>query len=203
MIINNKQCTVIFDCDDVVLNLRDRMQSALTLYTGTDIPWEKWEYFHLPYVYPELSIMDIQAALIEHEAIENCKPEPGIHDVFELVSSLGFDIKILTARGWHPNAYQITTDSLNDAGLLHYISEISIVPLQQCKSETVRRYNTHTFAIVEDNHDNLNAISPYVDHSFLIDRPWNRKALLCPNSNTRTTLEGFNHEFMRVVEALK
>lgn len=104
---------VIFDVDDVLLNFVEALYASgkengmLT----TDKHWRDWDsYNHLEYFVHE-NQDEFRKFLVQKKVIENLKPFP---EVAEVLQELQKDYKLgfLTSRGYHPNAVDVTQNSL-------------------------------------------------------------------------------------------
>jgi uncharacterized HAD superfamily protein len=100
------------------------------------------------------------------------KPHDGLIEVTAILKARGYNVEFVTARGWCPDAYDITKKWLDD----HYVSydRINIVPLFECK-ERVTRHIENIALFVDDRYDHCTAMmnSGRVKHTLLYSQPWN------------------------------
>lgn len=162
----------IFDLDDVLANLRDPIQAALTKRFGKDIHHREWDRYDLSDIY-EVPLNEIVDAFIEHEILDHARPEPGAAEALCCARECGHQVAILTARGWHPDGDALTREWLAAHGLLPDL--LHIVPLHQKKEEVLGRYSGIAWMIDDNPAHVLGAArSGAVQSVVLMERPWNK-----------------------------
>ena len=172
--------TIIFDLDDTLGCLKSRLQEIYRRATGDNtISYNDWDNYGQPNRYG-ISSEQLSELFIEDQSLELMKPHDGVVEVTAILKSRGYNIEIVTARGWRPDAYNVTKKWLDD----NYISydKINIVPLHQCKEEATRHIdNIHLF--VDDRFDHCDNMmkSGRVNRCLVYKQPWNKAATLTQN----------------------
>lgn len=162
----------IFDLDDVLANLRDPIQAALTKSFGKDIHHRDWDRYDLADIY-NVPLGEIIDAFLEHEILDHAVPEAGAQEAMAAARAAGHRVAVLTARGWHPNGTVLTRQWLGDHGLLP--DELHVVELHRRKEDELHRYGRVAW-MIDDNlaHVHGAAATGLVDTVVLMTRPWNR-----------------------------
>lgn len=164
---------VIFDLDDVLVNLRDSLNQALNRVTRTESDWRDWHTFDLSKIYqiPHDKVLD---TILQHNVLESCTPEPGAQKALQAVHEAGFHTVILTARAWHPSGREITENFLQ----LHQFSydQLVLSDLSMCKTGYMAPWNNiHLYVDDHASHVRNACNLPNVKHSLLFERPWNQQ----------------------------
>jgi 5'(3')-deoxyribonucleotidase len=162
--------TIVLDLDDVLANLRESLYQILTSATGVDLHWQYWTHYDLRQHY-RLVDNHLDKILIDAQVLENCQPEPGAEKITQLLSNLGFEVAIITARGWHPHAEAITHSWLQSQNIFH--DHLHVVPLGGNKLDVFTKLQDVVMA-VDDHPDNIARYHGKGIFSLLMDRPWNR-----------------------------
>ncbi len=162
--------TIILDLDDVLANLRESIYRTLATATGIDFHWRHWHHYddlreHFAVVEDQL-----EALLIEGGTLEICQPEPGAPEATWMLKDLGFEIAIVTARGWHPDAHPITRQWLATHGIPY--DHLRIIPLGGNKLEVLEPFAPVALA-VDDHPANIAAYHRAGIPALMMDRPWN------------------------------
>lgn len=185
--------TLVLDADDTICNFRHGAMIALNTETGKNIHWKSWDTYNLQNVYdmPREKFLDI---LIQHKVIETIEPHLEAKEIMQLAKDNGYRIVILTARGWHPNAKQITESWLVQHSLP--FDEAVVTSLEDCKAEVLRKLGKVHIA-VDDNAKHCTAFSncDNIEHAFLYDQPWNVSA--CDKLTRIDTLHGIKGAITR------
>lgn len=166
--------TVIFDIDDTVGNLKARLQNIYRRHTGDQtISYEDWNDYGVVDRYG-ITSDELGQLFIEDQSLELLEPHDGLVEVTAILKARGYNVEFVTARGWCPNAYEITQKWLDD-NLVSY-DRINIVQLFECK-ERVTRHIENIVMFVDDRYDHCTAMvnSGRVTKSLLYSQPWNRK----------------------------
>jgi hypothetical protein len=176
----------IFDVDDVLINIRDSIQTALDAKLGININWQSWYTYNLHTSIYQVSLEDFLQAMLDGNAIENSISE--IHKLEHLINYSRRKI-IVTNRGWHPQAHFYTynelRDFVNDPGDYHYL--VPFVSIKKAdyiyynfitsKEMTVKRIFEDSDSFCTDMIALLETRPSSFDPDFkiiLIDRPWNQ-----------------------------
>jgi hypothetical protein len=161
--------TIILDLDDVLANLREALYRSLARASGIAVHWRHWRSYDLREHYP--TVLDrLDEILIDDRTLESCRPEPGAVAATGALKDLGFEIAIVTARGWHPRAEAITRDWLGEHGIRH--DHLRIVPLGANKLEALAPFRRIALA-VDDHPDHVRRYLRAGIPALLMDRPWN------------------------------
>jgi hypothetical protein len=112
----------------------------------------------------------LMSILVEDATLETCHPEPGAAATTKALRDLGFDIAIVTARGWHPRAEAITRAWLDTNAIL--FDQLIIVPLGGDKLSALGPLREIAFA-VDDHSTNVSRYQTAGVPVLLMDRPWN------------------------------
>jgi len=173
---------IVWDMDEVITNTRDPICNILAPSIGVKTCWQNWKnsqeiYKELGHTNPADSIR----LLIEHRIIETCKPENNAYETLKAATELGYTNIIVTARGWHPNPYDVSWAWLKEHNLSQFIYKLVVVPVfgQKFRALESIRFNLGEICLfVEDTYNNL--LDTLVLSSFkvknyaLMDRPWNQ-----------------------------
>ncbi|WAX21767.1 hypothetical protein [Stenotrophomonas phage RAS14] len=163
---------IILDLDDTLGNIKERLQNIYRKKTGrTDIHYRDWKDFGS--VHYDFSFDDLTQFFIEDNTLRLMRPHAGTIETTARLKSLGYDIHIVTARGWHPDAQAITEAWLTENNIT--FDQVHIVPFGQCKEELTRTIPNIAF-FVDDRIDHCLAMhkSGRVDKQVLVyAQPWN------------------------------
>lgn len=175
-----------FDVDEVLANLRDGLARQMTTRFGKDLDWRQWHDYS--FFLPHMSQQEFYGMIMEDRLLEQCQPEPGAVGFLNSLKQAGFNIALITSRGFHPNAHSLTKDWLEthefDVDFLH------VVPHGQGKSDVVLGL-PNVLAYVDDYLGHLDDIDVRIKamksskSSFgsmiaadpllcVMDRPWNQ-----------------------------
>jgi 5'(3')-deoxyribonucleotidase len=161
--------TIILDLDDVLANLRESLYRTLTRASGVDLHWRHWHSYDLCEHYP--TVCDrLDEILVNDRTLESCRPEPGAQAATRALSELGFEIAIVTARGWHPRAEAVTRHWLDKHSIQHH--RLSIVSLGGNKLEALTPFRRIALA-VDDHPDHVRRYREAGIPAVLMDQPWN------------------------------
>ena len=165
--------TVVFDLDDCVCNSRDLIQKAMFKRHGQDIPWTEWTNYELGRSYG-LGPMAVMDAIVAEGILPHCAPEPGGIEALREVKLMGYQVVIATARGFYPDAEQVTRQWLDRHGVQP--DHLVVTTHGQKKADVLRPFRD-IHAYVDDNLGHLAAVheAGLSRHLVVMDRPWNRK----------------------------
>ncbi len=163
---------VVFDLDDVLANLRERMMSMLTERTGRNIHWSQWRDSELSGLY-RTSDEEIMHWVQEDEVLEAATLEPHAKDAVDKAKAAGFRTAVITARAWHPRAEALTEEWLWRHDLS--VDELYLVPLFGNKAQVLNELGVVEH-FIDDHLAHLYPARelPGVRKVLLVDRPWNR-----------------------------
>ncbi len=163
---------VVFDLDDVICNSRAPIQVAMAKHHGKDISWETWTDYDLgnSYGLPPGAVMEV---IIAEQLPPRCEPEPGALAALKAVKDMGHEIVIATARGFYPDAENVTRDWLARHGVVP--DHLFVTHHGQKKADVLRAVGP-IHAYIDDNVAHLRAMreAGLGYHLVVMDRPWNR-----------------------------
>ena len=164
---------IVLDCDDVLSNAREpfaEVISHLVQRTVSHTEWEQWDdLIHQN----DLTFDDLTPRVLETNVLENMDPEHGAAVVTNMLKLLGFEIIILTARGFHPDGHKITEDWCHQHKIK--FDEIIVVHPDDCKAEKIKDLG-EVFIYVDDNGSHVAAagVLDNVEHAIVMNMPWNQ-----------------------------
>lgn len=160
---------IVLDFDDTVANLSGHIHNGFKTVLGLDVPVSQWHSYSLPKVYG-VGLDDCMRVFHEHDILRKSDIYPESAKAFHLAKERGFRVGILSARGWHQDALEITLASLAEESLA--VDRIELVRPGESKAIKAKVFG-HISLVVDDHHDNLQQLAPHSDYLALIDRPWN------------------------------
>jgi 5'(3')-deoxyribonucleotidase len=170
-----KQQTLIIDLDDTVVNLREPNSIALNRATSKTIDWTQWNVFDLCHFY-QLTWDEIVSILISAEVIEHAVLEPNAKKVINNLHEK-FNIVLMTARGWHPSAFETTTQYLQHKQLKY--DQLIVVPVNISKSDVITENRLNqSLMFIDDNPHHIQDV--LIQHQSIVcgvyDQPWNKQS---------------------------
>ena len=161
--------TIILDLDDVLANLRETLYQILHRTTRIDKHWRDWAHYDLREHF-QVDNAFLDSIFKREQALESCQPEPGAAEMTQALSELGFELVIITARGWHPSASELTRDWLQRHGIQH--DRLHVTQLGGNKLEVLS--DTDTIALAVDDHpNNLRRYRHAGIPALMPSMPWN------------------------------
>lgn len=162
------------DLDDTILNFRVPMMPALNLHTGKAIHWKDWNGGRLEDIY-DITSKEFIDILIDADVINRALPIPGAREALLKLKEAGYDIHIITARGWHPDGLALTKKWFADHNMVY--DTINIVALHSSKADIMDKFENVKCLIDDNEHNCMEVISRGYD-AFLITMPWNVNSAL-------------------------
>lgn len=164
---------IVLDCDDVLSNAREPFAEVVSHLVERTVSHEEWDKWDALIHQNDLTFEQLTPRVVETNVLENMDPEKGAAVVTNMLKKLGYEIIILTARGFHPNGHKITENWCN----VHNITfdEIIVVGPHECKSETIKGLgDIHIY--VDDNGSHIAAADQLdnVEHAIIMNMPWNQ-----------------------------
>jgi 5'(3')-deoxyribonucleotidase len=163
---------IAFDLDDTACNLRVPMNQALNFYTGKAIHWKDWTGHNLEEIY-EITSKEFVQILIDGHVIERANPVPKIKETLDSLKEKGYNIHIITARGWHPNGMAITEQWFEDNKIP--FDSINIVPLGGSKADIMDNIGNIKY-LIDDNENNCKEVISRGYDAYLVPMPWNKNS---------------------------
>lgn len=164
--------TIILDLDDVLANLRESLYQVLGRATGIERHWRDWQHYDLRRHY-QLDSPALDALLVREQALEACQPEPGAAALTQALAALGLRQIIVTARGWHPRAAEVSRAWLAQHGMVY--DDLRVVPLGGNKLEAIQDCPVIQLA-VDDHPRHVARYQQQGIPVLIMDRPWNQEA---------------------------
>lgn len=179
--------TIVWDCDDVLANMRDMICSTLAPHFGVTSNWRIWTSYNFGEAVAQKGAAAIFAGLITTKLLENLQPESYAQEILSEAKLLGYQNIILTSRGWHPAAEQVTTAWLQHHRLDRLIDKLIITPYPAEKYPYIDQLSDVRL-FVEDSAAHCVLAKAYsaVSEIVLIRRPWN---INHPGSQTVTQID--------------
>lgn len=167
---------IIFDMDEVIVNIRDRLADHLNQATGKNIPASAWYQHDLEGIYgiDSKQLIDI---FFSSRILETATLEPDADKALNNAKNFGYNVGILTARGWHHDGLNISQQTVTQFQLP--VDHIVAVPLHAKKHEVIRQAfpGGPVIGFVDDNPAHVRGVSTLGIPTFVRDRPWNTDML--------------------------
>lgn len=160
--------SIVLDLDDVLANLRQTLYQVLSRSTGIDRHWHDWPNYDLC-AHFTLDKSALVTLLVDEQVLELCEPESGAAAATASLAELGYELAIITARAWHPQAEAVTHHWLRTHGI-HY-DRLSVVPLGSNKLHALPP--TEVVMAVDDHPDNIQRYQQVGIPTLMMHRPWN------------------------------
>jgi phosphoserine phosphatase len=172
MMYKMKSKIAVFDCDDVLANLRDPLQDLVSEHLGRPVSWKEWDQYEIGKVYG-FNFSHVCQMLVERDTLAKLQADPYAKQLIDAYKQDGCKTVILTARGYHPTGKQITEQWVADNNLP--IDEVICIPLGDEKRDYLKHMG-NVQVYVEDNHNHAEQAHGLlnVKSVYLLDRPWNR-----------------------------
>lgn len=162
--------TVILDLDDVLGNLREALYRTLIRHSTHDRHWNDWHHYDLSLHFPDVADR-LDDLLMAEATLENCEPEPGAAAATRRLRDEGFGLAVITARGWHPNALNLTRAWLESHEFA--FDSLAVVPLGGDKLSCIAALESIRLA-VDDHPRHIDRYRGAGIPAVMISRPWNR-----------------------------
>lgn len=161
--------------DEVIVNIRDRLAEHLNQVTGKNIPASAWYQHDLEETY-DIKTEKLLDVFFASRILETATLEPDAADALSQAKKLGYNIGILTARGWHHDGLALTHQTLQHYGIS--VDHVVAVPLHAKKHEIIQTAFQGVIAgFVDDNPAHVRGVSSIGIPTFVRDRPWNTDLL--------------------------
>ena len=170
---------VVFDMDDVLVSSRELLLNALNEHTGEQLTIDQWHDFTLTNVYKNLNQFELVDIFHKIQFIENGVLEAYAAETVKHIAEQGFNVGILTARGWHQRGEELTWDFVKKHQMP--VKKIHAVQLGEKKEDVIlQQFPGKIHAYCDDNAKHVYGIRHLGINAILQDRPWNRHALDLP-----------------------
>jgi len=160
---------ILLDLDDVLAKLRETLYQIMSQATGIDKHWDNWHHYDLT---EHFSIANeaLNDILLREQALEKALPEPGAIELTQQLMAMGFTLVVITARGWHPQAHQLTQDWLLQHGF--HFDHLHVVELGGNKLDVLLPYDDICLA-VDDHPKNVQRYLSIGIPTLMPHMPWN------------------------------
>jgi uncharacterized HAD superfamily protein len=162
------------DIDDVLAKFAPKMHACLnSRYPGIK-PVSEWDTFF----WSEINGIPYDSFIqhiIEDDLLTTCEAIPSAVRAMNTIRDSGHQIVLITSRGYHPRAYELTHAWLTRNNIP--FDDLVIVPAKHTKAQaTIGKYPKGFMYMIDDNADNLDDMKEagLVTNTILIDQPWNQ-----------------------------
>lgn len=162
------------DIDDVIALFAQAIYPAMTSRYQNVKPVAEWHSFRFSDVNNIPYDAFIQA-MIDDDLLSNCHPVTSAIEAMKQIHASGTPIVLITARGYHAQAYALTAAWLAKHDIPY--DDLIIVPKGLNKAEASKdKYPKGFIYMIDDNPDNLDDMreAGLVTNTILIDQPWNQ-----------------------------
>lgn len=161
---------ILFDVDDVLCNFRFSLQKSFEK-ENQFIDWRDWSSYEFYKIY-DIDVKDLDNHFMKYRVIEDAVLDSGIKHVFDKIKEDGYQIGVITARGWHPDGYNITKKFLDT----HNLSYDKIVVTDHTKNKIhyINEFNGSIHGFLDDNFHHVEMFSKHGINAFVLNRPWNK-----------------------------
>lgn len=162
---------VIIDIDDTLSNLREEVMVEFNAMTGKNRHWSDWEVLKVEQLY---GVDDFLGPAYKSKLLERSRPHAETLEFMTRLALTGVEINILTAREWHPRAYDITTSWLHLYGIPY--DHVMVCGLSDCKAAYIQKMKDVLFTI-DDSKSHCNNYAAMSKNRpefvFAYAMPWN------------------------------
>ena len=161
------------DIDDVLGNLGEPLNASLNALTGRAVPFHHWNHFRF-FEFYGMEVDQFLNRIIDEKLLTEMPPYEGAQRALASIREAGADVVLITARGYHPQAEDVTLEWLERHGM--HFDDLIIVPEGQSKGEIAKqRYPNGFTVMIDDNANNLDSMKSFglVQQTVLVDQPWN------------------------------
>jgi hypothetical protein len=165
----------VFDCDDVLVNLRDHVVEGVSRILGRDIQLEDLTEVHIPACFDEVdeqTAAELEDFFVNGIDLLSLKMDHLALNTLRLLKKCGYRITVVTARGTIPNGEALTRKYFE----MHNVpvDDLHVVPYHVSKGDVLAKLGEIDF-YVEDNHNHAEVAMtlPNIKKVYLMIRPWN------------------------------
>lgn len=161
---------VVFDCDDVLANLRTLAAVQVAHELKRPVSVNEFTVYDIKQIWGDDFDCDKMFGDI---ALEDLYPDQGAVTLTTLLREKGYRTTVVTARGYHQNAQLRTVNWLRKHNI--HIDEVIVVPMFGDKKAVLAELG-HIDYYVEDNHGHASDAHELdnIDRIYLLNRPWNQ-----------------------------
>lgn len=132
----------ILDLDDSLLDLETPLFEAFPAISNI-----KGEHRY----HSRSNILDI---IIKHKLLEKLKPFNQTINFINRLKENNIEIVLVTARGWYPNAYNITKNNLSSHNI--YFDELIICDLNENKGKFLNKNDRYILSLEDNPYNHMN-----------------------------------------------
>jgi FMN phosphatase YigB (HAD superfamily) len=178
---------VVFDLDDVLAAFNASLCEHLAWWLKDPTvvnDHESWEQYDIKQYYPQIGDMNaVFLQMWENGSIASLTRREYFAGLANAAGDLGYEVIVLTARSWIPNAYELTSSWLADHGVRY--DRLIISDYRHSKRDKFP-IDVQVVAYFDDNIHNIIDCADLTQRAFIVDRAWNRKLpegadVLAPN----------------------
>lgn len=167
-----KQKNVVFDLDDTLLDFKTQIMNSIHQEHDMYHHWSTWKDYNLFKTY-DLTSKQLRDTWVKHKCIQNADVFPYARQVLIEAKERGFNVVLVTARGWHPNGDKLTAEWLKRYDMPY--DDLVVTMPGQNKMKSLTGYDSFEFGI--DDHVR-NCVdfreSGKFKKVYLINAPWNQ-----------------------------
>jgi len=161
---------LVFDMDDVLVDLSTHIEKHLNTRTGKNISKTDWYTFNLGEIY-DIDSDSLYDMFFETSMLETTKMTKSIADTL-IKAKTYYKVGILTARGWHPDAYNITQNMLLECDVV--VDKLHIVAHHEKKEDAItQHFQGHIAGFVDDNIAHVKGVHEKGIEAWILTQPWN------------------------------
>lgn len=184
------QKIIILDLDDTLGNFRETASNTLNKKYNKNFSVDDWEHHLIEQLY-NITKQEFISDLEELRVLERMKPHYESKSFTRSLKEQGYYIVILTARNWHPYAYNITKRWLDSWDISY--DEIILCGIDDNKASIVNdRFGNVKFVVDDSPYQLWNYIlDTSTEEVYMYNMPWNNdKALdICGGKRINNLLE--------------
>lgn len=162
---------ISFDCDDVLANLFEVFYEEMSQHTGLSPCLTEFTDFKA--ITRPFGVEDYPSdLLLERSALERCPVLPGAQEAMEWAKRQDFHVIVVTARGWHPRAYDVTSSWLEKNSMP--FDTLHVVPPIGSKTGEFDRYD-NILCHIDDckTHVESARMHKNIKNSIVMSKSWN------------------------------
>ena len=165
--------TVWFDVDDVLVDTSPRTEESLRTLTGKVIPVHTWPHHHFLDLYGlgEPRRQSMLDQWIEDRVLERATLREGVAEAMRELAGDGFELRLITARGWHPRGEAITWAMAEEHGLP--VSGVSLTLFEDDKSDALAAWGARVDGFVDDTVRHVRGCLAKGWPAWVMTHPWN------------------------------
>lgn len=163
---------IVFDVDDVICNFRQSLYQSFK-EKGLDIPWQTWNHYNHVKMFNFNQESELHQHMKEYLVLEKSLLEEGVLEVMHSLKEKGYQIGLLTARGWHAEGMAITQAFIEKYDLPVDKLVISGQHMDR-KSAHIHKFEGEVVYYIDDS---IHHIQDFLSHgikAYLMSRPWNQ-----------------------------